>query len=107
MEDVLDTYRLPYNPDIPVVCVDESCKQLLEDVRTKLSAKPGAIAKQDDEYIRNGVAEIFLGIEPLTGLLDISVGEKRGRKEWADFIRHLLEDVFPNATKVKFIMDTK
>ena len=59
MEDVLDMYRLPYNPDIPVVCVDESCKQLLEDVRTKLSAKPGAIAKQDDEYVRNGIAEIF------------------------------------------------
>ena len=49
MEDVLDVYKLPYNPDIPVLCVDESCKQLLEDVRPVLPARPGDIARQDDE----------------------------------------------------------
>ena len=105
MEDVLDTYRLPYDPDVPVVCVDESCTQLLESARASLPARPGAVARQDDEYIRKGVAEIFLGIEPLTGRVEVSVGERRGRREWADFIRHLLEDVFPNAKMVKFIMD--
>ena len=105
MEDVLDVYKLPYNPDIPVLCVDESCKQLLEDVRPVLPARPGDIARQDDEYIRHGVAEIFLGMEPLTGRCEVSVGERRGCKEWAEFIRFLLEDKYPNATKVVFVMD--
>jgi len=105
MEDVPDVYRLPCSPDIPVPCVDESCKQLLEDARPALPARPGDIAKQDDEYIRNGVAEIFPGIEPLTGRCEVSVGERRGCREWAEFIRMLLEEEYPNAAKVVFVMD--
>lgn len=105
MEDVLDVYKRPYNPDVPVLCVDESCKQLIENVRPVLPARPGDIEKQDDEYVRNGVAEIFLCIEPLTGRCEVSVGERRGCKDWAEFIRMLLEDKYPNAQKVILVMD--
>ena len=105
MEDVLDVYKLPYAPDMPVVCVDESCKQLLEDVRPPLPARPGDIARQDDEYVRHGVAEIFLAIEPLTGHCEVSVGERRGCREWAEFVAGLLEGRYAKAGKVLFVMD--
>lgn len=105
MEDVLDVYALPYNPDVPVVCVDESCKQLVKAVRPALPARPGDIAKEDDEYIRQGVAEIFLAIEPHTGRINVSAGESRNARDWAEFIQNLLDVKYPSAQKVIFVMD--
>ena len=105
MEDVLDTYKLPYDPLYPVVCMDETCKQLVGEVIHELPARCGAKRKVDDEYVRNGVAEIFLSIEPLTGRCHTSVGEHRGMAEWADFIDNLLTVQYPEARKIRLVMD--
>jgi len=67
MEDVLEVYHMPYNPAYPVVCMDESCKQLVGEVMAPIPCAPGRALRMDDEYIRNGVAEIFMEVEPLTG----------------------------------------
>ena len=67
MEDVLEIYHLPYDPDYPVVCMDESSKQMIGEVRKPIPCAPGQPARIDDEYVRNGVAEIFMEVEPLAG----------------------------------------
>ena len=67
MEDVLDIYHLPYDPHYPVACMDESCKQMIGEVREPIPCAPGQPARIDDEYVRNGVAEIFMEVEPLAG----------------------------------------
>ena len=91
MEDVLDVYQRPYDPSYPVVCMDESPKQLIGEVREPLPAKPGSIEKVDDEYVRLGVAELFLAVEPLTGRMIAEVENKRAKKDWAQFIRDLVD----------------
>lgn len=83
MEDVLDVYQRPYDSSYPVVCMDESPKQLIGEVREPLPAKPGSIEKVDDEYVRLGVAELFLAVEPLTGKMIAEVENKRAKKDWA------------------------
>ena len=83
MEDVLEVYHLPYNPDYPLVCMDESCKQMIGEVREPIPCKPGQPARIDDEYVRNGVAEIFMEVEPLAGRRNVAVTERRTRKDWA------------------------
>ena len=100
MEDVLDVHALSYDHKFPVVCVDESCKQLLEEVRPPLPARSGEIARKDDEYIRKVLAEIFLAIEPHTGKISVTSGETRGAKDWAMFIQELLDVKYPTARKV-------
>jgi hypothetical protein len=75
MEDVLAVYALPYDPDYPVVCMDETCKQLIGDVHEAIACAPGRSARVDHEYVRNGVAEIFLEVEPLTGKRHVAVTE--------------------------------
>lgn len=67
MEDVLEVYARPYDPDVPVVCMDESSKQLVGEVTPPVPARPGHSELVDDEYVRNGVAEIFMEVEPLAG----------------------------------------
>lgn len=67
MEDVLEVYHLPYDSDYPVVCMDESSKQLIGEFRNPIPCKPGQPERVDDEYIRNGVVEIFMEVEPLGG----------------------------------------
>lgn len=67
MEDVLEVYHLPYDPDYPVVCMDESSKQLIGEVREPIPCAPGQPVRIDDEYVRNGVVEIFMEVEPLGG----------------------------------------
>jgi hypothetical protein len=105
MEDVLEVYHLPYDPKYPVVCMDESCKQLVGEVRTPIPCKPGQPARLDDEYVRNGVAQIFMGVEPLTGKRHVAVTEHRTRKDWARQIKQMLDDRYPEATKVRLVMD--
>lgn len=77
MEDVLDVYKRPYDPDYPVVCMDETSKQLTDEVRTPLEVKPGEPKRHDTEYVRNGVCNIFLHCEPLTGKRHTSVTDHR------------------------------
>jgi len=105
MEDVLEVYSRPYDPDFPVVCMDESCKQMIGDVVKAVPAAPGHPHLVDHEYVRNGVAEIFLEVEPLAGRRHVEVTERRGRLEWAEFVRSMLEERYPNAKKVVLVMD--
>ena len=98
-------YHLLYDPKYPVVCMDESCKQLVGEVRTPIPCKPGQPARFDDEYVRNGVAQIFMEVEPLMGRRHVAITERRTRKDWAQQIKEMLDDRYPEATKVRLIMD--
>jgi hypothetical protein len=105
MEDVLEVYHLPYDPEYPVVCMDESCKQLIGEVREPIPYAPGRPMRMDDEYVRNGVAEIFMEVEPLAGKRHVEVTERRTRKDWAKQIKQMLDDRYFGATKVRLVMD--
>jgi hypothetical protein len=105
MEDVLELYHLPYDPWYPVVCMDESCKQLVGEVREPISCKPGQPKRVDDEYVRKGVVEIFMEVEPLAGKRHVVVTERRTRKDWAQQIQQMLDDRYPDAIKVCLVMD--
>ena len=96
---------LPYDPDYPVVCMDESSKQLIGEVREPIPCKPGQPARIDDEYVRNGVAEIFMEVEPLAGKRHVAITERRTRKDWAKQIKEMLDERYPNAFKVRLVMD--
>ena len=101
----MEVYHLPYDPDYPVVCMDESCKQMIGEVRKPIEGKPGEVKKVDDEYVRNGVAEIFMEVEPLAGKRHVAVTERRTRKDWAEQIRQMLNERYPDAIKVRLVMD--
>jgi hypothetical protein len=105
MEDVLEVYHLPYDPDYPVVCMDESCKQLIGEVREPIPCEPGQPKRVDDEYVRNGVAQIFMEVEPLAGKRHVTVTERRTRKDWALQIKQMLDERYPDAIKVRLVMD--
>jgi len=105
MEDTLEIYHLPYDPDYPVVCMDESSKQLIGEIRIPIPCKPGQPMRMDDEYVRNGVAEIFMEVEPLAGRRHVAITEHRTRKDWAQQIKQMLDERYPDAIKVRLIMD--
>ncbi len=105
MEDVLEVYHLPYDPGYPVVCMDESSKQLIGEVREPVPCAPGQVARMDDEYVRNGVAEIFMEVEPLSGKRHVAITERRTRKDWARQIKEMLDERYPDAIKVRLVMD--
>jgi hypothetical protein len=105
MEDVLEIYHLPYDPDYPVVCMDESCKQMIGEVHEPIPCAPGQPARIDDEYVRNGVAEIFMEVEPLAGKRHVAVTEHRTRTDWAMQIKQMLDERYSSATKVRLVMD--
>ncbi len=89
-EDVLDIYHLPYDPDYPVVCMDESNKQMIGK-SASLSPAPRDKARTHDEYVRHGVAEIFMEVERLAGKRHVAVMECRTRKDWARQIKQMLD----------------
>jgi hypothetical protein len=105
MEDVLKVYHLPSDHDYPMVYMDESCKQLIDEVREPIPGKPGQVKKIDDEYIRCGVAEILMEVEPLAGKHHVAITEHRTRKDWAEQITQMLEERYPEARKVRLVMD--
>jgi hypothetical protein len=105
MEDVLAVYALPYDPRFPVVCMDESCKQLISEVQAPLSACPGQVARMDPEYARNGVAQIFLEVEPLSGRRHVQASERRTAVDWAYWIKGMLEERYPEAEQVRLVLD--
>jgi hypothetical protein len=105
MEDVLEVYQLPYDPAFPVVCMDESSKQLVGEVAAAIPLAPGHGRIIDHEYVRNGVAEIFVEVEPLAGKRHVEVTERRTRKDWAHFIKGMLDERYPDAVKVRLVMD--
>jgi len=101
----LEVYHLPYDPDYPVVCMDESSKQLIGEIREPIPGKPGQPERIDDEYVRNGVVEIFMEVEPLRGKRHVAVTERRTRKDWALQIKQMLDERYPDAIKVRLVMD--
>jgi hypothetical protein len=105
MEAVLDVYKRPYNADYPVVCMDESPKQLIDEARTSIAMKPGQDARVDCEYIRNGVVNIFMANEPLTGKRFVEVTEFKTKKDWATFIKEIAAKKYPKAKKITLVMD--
>jgi hypothetical protein len=104
MEHVLDVYKLPYNEDYPVVCMDESPKQLIEQTATT-PMKPGQEARVDYEYIRHGMVNIFMANEPLRGNRIVEVTEYKTKKDWAKFIKRISDEMYPQAKKIKLVMD--
>jgi len=105
MEDVLSEYQLAYDPTRPLICMDESSKQLIDEVKIPIPAAPGKPLRYDDEYIRQGVANIFMFVEPLAGWRHVAVTKQRTRKDWALQIKNLLEIHHPHAVKIKLVMD--
>jgi DDE superfamily endonuclease len=105
LEDVLEVYHRPYDPKRPVVCVDETIKQLIGETRPPLPAKPGSVQRVDHVYVRNGVASLFLASEPLQGWRQVAVREQRRRVDWAWFIRSLLEGRYREAERLVLVLD--
>ena len=105
MERVLDVYKRPYDKDFPVVCMDESPKQLIEEARTAIKMKPGRQTRVDYEYIRHGVINIFMANEPLKGARFVEVTEFKTKKEWAYFIKTIADKKYPNAKRITLVMD--
>jgi len=105
MEDVLEVYTQPYDPKRPLVCMDETSKQLLSDVREPLPAKPGLPERIDYEYKREGVANLFMFFEPLVGKRQVKVTDRRTRIDWAEAMRELSDIYYPEAEKIVVVMD--
>ena len=105
MEEVLTVYRLPHDPRFPVVCMDESSKQLIGKVRAPIPAAPGHGQIVDHEYVRHGVATLFVEVEPLAGRRHVEVTERRTRQDWARFVKAMLDERYPTALKVRLVMD--
>lgn len=118
MEEVLDIYKQPYDASRPVVCMDESSKQLTKEVRQALpmtpkvvaenikeQSKSGQVERYDTEYERNGTASIFMAFEPLEGVRFTAVKEQRTKKDWAEFIKELVDDHYAEAEKIILVVD--
>lgn len=105
MEAVLDLYEEPYDPLFPVVCFDERPCQLIGDVLDPLPAKPGEIRRIDSHYERKGTCHVLMAFEPLTGWREAMVTERRRKREFAQAMRHLAEEVYPHAEKVRVVLD--
>jgi hypothetical protein len=105
MEDVLDVYKRPYNPKRPMVCLDETSKQLIGETRVPVTASPGQPARYDYEYKRNGVANLFMIFEPLIGKRRVKVTERRTKIDWAYCVREMVDQIYPDAEQIVLVMD--
>jgi DDE superfamily endonuclease len=105
MEDVLEVYARPYDPCRPVVCVDEGGKQLIGDVRPPLPVRPGRAARKDSEYLRGGVANLFMAFEPLAGKRHVEVTERKTSVDFARMLRSLSDQHYPDAQRLVLVCD--
>lgn len=105
MERVLDVYKRPYDTNYPVVCMDESPKQLIQEARPSTKVKPGKEARVDYEYIRCGVCNIFMANEPLAEKRFVEITEFKTKQEWALFIKRISDEWYPKAKKITLVMD--
>lgn len=105
MEQVLDVYKRPYDSDFPVVCMDESPRQLIGETRRAVPGACGRIERYDYEYVRKGVCNVFLACEPLRGKRFITIHQRRTKREWALFIWQLAEKYYPHAKRITVVMD--
>jgi hypothetical protein len=105
MEDVLTVYHRPFDPIRPVVCIDETSRQLLGEVRPPLPASPGQPTRHDPEYVRGGVVNLFLATEPLRGWRTVLVSEQRTRLDFAACIQALVDVHYPEAEQIVLVLD--
>jgi hypothetical protein len=105
MMDVLDTYAKPYDPDEPVVCLDEKNHQLLSDIRKPLKMKPGKSRRVDYEYKREGVRNEFVVVEPKAGKRHVKTTRKRKGRDWAKVIKFVTDKMYPEAKKIHLVED--
>jgi len=104
MEHVLDIYKLPYDEDYPVVCMDESPKQLIEEIASTPMV-PGQEARLDYEYIRHGMVNVFMANEPLIGKRLVEITTYKTKKDWAKFMKRIAYEMHPTAKKIRLVMD--
>ncbi len=105
MEDVLDVYKRPYDPKLPMVCLDETSKKLVGETRVPVLVSPGRSARYDYEYKRNGVANLFMIFEPLIGRRRVKVTERRTKIDWAHCVREMADQIYPDAEQIVLVMD--
>jgi len=105
MEDVLAVYQRPLDPAHPVLCMDETSKQLVGETRISLPVAPGQPQREDDEYERHGVANLFLFSEPLSGWREVRVTERRTRADWAEAMRELSDRCYAAAERITVVLD--
>ena len=105
MEDVLDVYRWFYNPRRPVICLDEIAKILRSTPWGEIAMTPGQPRREDYEYRRNGTCALFLAVEPLTGKRYVWVRERRTKRDFAEVIRDLVDNIYPDAEHIVLVMD--
>ncbi len=105
MEKVLDVYKRPYDPMHPVVCMDESPKQLIGETRVPIPMSKGHDRKCDYEYERLGVCNIFLANEPLAGFRKVKITDKKCKVDWAEFIKEIADEHYPEAEMITLVMD--
>lgn len=105
MEEVLDLYKRPYDPKVPLVCLDETSKQLISETRTPVPARPGQPARYDAVYRREGVRQLFMIFEPLRGWRHVAIRQHKAAVDWAEVIAELLEVHYPDADRLCLVMD--
>jgi hypothetical protein len=105
MEDVLDVYERKYDSGYPVVCMDETNKQLTKETRIPIEATPGQVERYDTEYERNGTSNLFIRVEPLKGKRTVKVTDRRTKIDWAHFIKEMVDEDYPDAKKIVLVMD--
>jgi hypothetical protein len=105
MEEVLDIYKKPYDPQHPIVCMDEMSTQLIGEVRDPLPTAPGKSLKYDTEYTRNGTVNIFMTFEPLAGQRFTQVTDQRTKLDWAHYMKELVDECYPDAESLGVILD--
>lgn len=105
MEDVLEVYTRPHDPDYPLVCLDEASKQLIAETRVPIPAKPGHPARHDYEYERNGTANLFMMFAPLEGWRRVKVTDRHTALDYAQVLKELSDTHFPKAKKISLVQD--
>jgi len=105
MEDVLDVYHLPQDPRRPLVCFDETSKQLVKETRVPIPMAPGQTERYDYEYERNGVRNLFLFFAPLQSWRHVKVTDRRTKMDWAQCMKDLVDTHFPNADRIRVVLD--
>jgi DDE superfamily endonuclease len=105
MEDVLEVYQRPHDPEFPLVCLDESSKQLLVETRAAIPMEPGRPARSDYEYERNGTANLFMVFAPLEGHRHVEVTERRTAIDYARMLKKISDELFPKVKKILLVQD--
>jgi DDE superfamily endonuclease len=105
MEDVLDLYELPYDPNVPLVCFDETPKQLISEKRLPLPPRPGQIERYDYEYQRNGVRNLFMFFEPLASRRHVPIRPRRTKQDFAQVMKWLVDEIYPQAERILVVLD--